>query len=551
MTESHTPPAGSVPAEGNDLPAAPGAVPKPGRARRLLGRLWHAVPAVVALGVLAGVLYAGQRTGWTLPKASALRGEGEREDGDWCAEHTVPESICVECDADLLPRPPRTGWNKEFGVHDCPFDDPSIAQTPLPARVTPDDLARARRALAFAPRPPNGKTCRQHHRRIQLASADVFARLGIGLQPVTTAAVSEGVEAPGEIGYDPTRVARAAPRAAGTVWRVERQVGDKVRRGDVLALVEAAEVGKAKAEFQQAVVQFELKRETLAKLKPMAGSTVAGRDVQAAEAAVEEAEVRLLAAGQALSNLGMPVRAEDVSGLPPADLARKMQFLGLPDALAKELAGRTGSSNLLPVTAPLDGEVVERSAVKDQATDPARPLFVVADTARVWLTLRVRQEDADRVKPGQAVRFHHPGHTGRSAWDAGVVAWVSPAADERTRAVPVRVDLPNPEDRHRANTFGTARIVLREEKDAVVVPTEAVHWEGCCHVVFVADRGFDEPSGFKVFHVRKVRPGAKDVTPAGTPVTEVIAGVLPGERVAVANSGVLRSELLRNNLGAG
>jgi hypothetical protein len=48
----------------------------------------------------------------------------------------------------------------------------------------------------------------------------------------------------------------------------------------------------------------------------------------------------------------------------------------------------------------------------------------------------------------------------------------------------------------------------------------------------------------KVFHVRKVRPGPTDVTPAGTPVTEVIAGVLPGERVATANSGVLRSELL-------
>ena len=88
-------------------------------------------------------------------------------------------------------------------------------------------------------------------------------------------------------------------------------------------------------------------------------------------------------------------------------------------------------------------------------------------------------------------------------------------------------------------------------KEAVVVPSVAVHWEGCCNVVFVADRGFDRADGFKVFHVRKVRPGAKDVDPAGTPVTEVIAGVLPGERVAVTNSGVLRSELLRNNLGAG
>ena len=53
-----------------------------------------------------------------------------------------------------------------------------------------------------------------------------------------------------------------------------------------------------------------------------------------------------------------------------------------------------------------------------------------------------------------------------------------------------------------------------------------------------------------MFHVRTVRPGAEDVA-AGGPVTEVAAGVLPGEWVAVANSGVLRSELLKNNLGAG
>jgi cobalt-zinc-cadmium efflux system membrane fusion protein len=39
-------------------------------------------------------------------------------------------------------------------------------------------------------------------------------------------------------------------------------------------------------------------------------------------------------------------------------------------------------------------------------------------------------------------------------------------------------------------------------------------------------------------------------TPAG-PVTEVAAGLLPGEWVATTNSGIFRSELLKNDLGAG
>src|SRR4051812_10760215 len=101
------------------------AAPPGSRARRAAGRLWRSVPAVVAVAGMTGVLCAGQSSGWKLPKAAALRGEEQREADDWCQEHGVPESVCVECDRNLLPRPPRTGWCKEFGVHDCPFDDPA------------------------------------------------------------------------------------------------------------------------------------------------------------------------------------------------------------------------------------------------------------------------------------------------------------------------------------------------------------------------------------------------------------------------------------------
>lgn len=529
----------------NEAAATP--APTGSRTRRTVGRLWRSVPTVVAVAGLTGVLYAGQAGDWKVPKASALRGEERREADDWCKEHGVPESACVECEKHLLPRSAGTGWCKEFGVHDCPFDDPAVAQTPIPASFSPADLDRARRALAFAPRPPNGRKCKLHERRVQLASEEVVNRLGIGIEPVGTAPVVEGVTAPGEVGYDPTRLARLSARLPGVVHRVERQVGDRVKAGDVLALVEAVEVGRAKAEFQQALALVELRAQTLAQKKALEGATVTGQEVREAEAALEEARVRRLLAEQALANLGLAVRADEVKGLSPAALAARLRFLGIPNPLKTELAKGTTSANLLPVRATLDGEVVARTVSPGQAADPARPLFVVADTGRVWLTLRVRYEDADRVKAGQLVHFRPD----QGATADGTVAWVSPAADEKTRTVPVRVELPNPDGRFRAGTFGTAFIVLRSEKDAVVVPSDAVHWEGCCNVVFVADRGFDREDGFKVFHVRKVRPGAKDVTPAGVPVTEVIAGVLPGERVAVEGSGLLRSELLRNNLGAG
>ena len=71
---------------------------------------------------------------------------------------------------------------------------------------------------------------------------------------------------------------------------------------------------------------------------------------------------------------------------------------------------------------------------------------------------------------------------------SATISWISTAVDEKTRTVQVRADLPNPDGRHLARTFGAGQIVLREEKDVVLVPSEAVHWEGDCNVVFVRDR---------------------------------------------------------------
>ena len=115
-----------------------------------------------------------------------------------------------------------------------------------------------------------------------------------------------------------------------------------------------------------------------------------------------------------------------------------------------------------------------------------------------------------------------------------------------TRTVKVRVDLPNPDRRLRANTFGTGRIVLRDEPKAIVVPSEAIHSDGTCSVVFVRDKNFFTPGAPKIFHVRAVRPGVKDGA-----TTEIIAGLLPGEVIASKNSVVLEAQLLKGNLGAG
>jgi cobalt-zinc-cadmium efflux system membrane fusion protein len=128
----------------------------------------------------------------------------------------------------------------------------------------------------------------------------------------------------------------------------------------------------------------------------------------------------------------------------------------------------------------------------------------------------------------------------------GRLAWRSTQADPRTRTVKVRADLSDPDGRFVARTFGTGRVILRDEPAAVVVPNAAVQWDGSCNVVFVRARDYLSPGAYKVFHVRAVRLGVR-----GDTHTEIIAGVLPGEVVVTANADVLRAELFRGNMGDG
>jgi cobalt-zinc-cadmium efflux system membrane fusion protein len=516
----------------------------------VLARLVHLLPTALVLAVLGGLAYWGDRTGWTIPTFSTLRGDTSERGDDWCTEHSVPESECVECRPALLPRGKTYGWCAKHGVHECPLDHPDVAQLKVMPQITRDQLDRAQRALDFAERPENNPKYKLYLRRIQFACREAIHKAGVRIDMAWTGPVIEAVTANGEVSYDATRVATLTTPVAGKVWRVDREIGQPVRKGDVLALVDAAEVGKAKAEFLKAAAQAGLKRELLARLAPAAGS-VPERTLREAEAALREAEVRLLSAEQALLNLGLPIRAEDVKGLEPKEVARRVQFLGLPEAVTASLDPRTTTTNLLPIKAPLDGVVVARKAVAGEVADSSKGLFVVADTTRLWLTLNVRQEDLKPFRQqdpqlllcGKTVRFQPDGTSHETT---ATMSWVSSAADIGTRTLGVRAELVNPPSWLRANTFGSGEIILREEKQAVVVPNEAVHWDGNCYLVFVYDKHSPDKGAPQVFHVRTVRPGA-----SYRGQTEIIAGILKGEMVATQGSGVLRAELLKASLGEG
>jgi len=539
LSANEPPTAGQI-ATSDQVRAAP--VEQSSRLSTLVSRLLRIVPTAIVLAVLAGIGYWGHHTGWKIPKFSELGGQRAEGNADWCEEHGVPESICIACNAELMPKGKPHGWCKEHGVAECVLHHPERAQLKTAPEMLQTDLERAERALALKERPKNNPTCKLHLRRIQFASRKAADKAGIDIALVDRGPIVEAAAVTGEIIYDPTRVARLSSRTAGTVWRVERNIGDRVKEGEVLALIDAAEVGRAKAELLQAVTRLHLQDKTYERLAGLGELVVPGQRVQEAEAAKEEAEVAVDSAIQTLVNLGLPITYEEVRESPSSELRHKVHFLGLPPALVQGLDPVRTTSNLIPVVAPRDGIVVTRDVVAGEFVETAQTLFTVADTTRMWLTMNVPLEEAKHVALGQKVVFQPDGHDEHE----GTVTWISTAVDMETRTVKVRAELSNDDGHLRDETFGAGQIVLREEPDAIVVPNEAVHWEGCCHVAFVRDKGYMKKDSYKVFHTRMVRPGV-----ANGDYTEMIAGLLPGEVVVTKGSGVLRAELLKGNLGAG
>lgn len=504
-----------------------------------LTRLISGIPTVVTFGLLGSVAWFGHHHGWKLPKASDLRAASvtTKVEDAWCSDHNVPEAICVECKTDLLPFCKVPRWCKQHGVSECPTHHLELAQVSGEARLPKYDTVAA---IGLFNRVENNSRCKKFLRRIQFESQAAFDKTGIEVDVVSERPMNEALKLNGELGYDQSQVAHLSTRVPGSVWKVFKRLGEEVQEGDILALVDAAEVGKAKTALGTAVVQLQLRKKTYDSLKAAAGA-VPEKQIREAEFAYEEARIQVIMGQQALINLGFEVPV-GLEKLDAEQLTRKLQCLGLPNELCETFAKRGHlTMNLLPLVAPQAGTIVEMDVVPGEVVSSERVVITLAKLDRMWLTLHVKQEDAKYVRVGQTATFKADGSAAEASGD---VIWVSPAVDEVTRTLSVRVVLPNDDLSLKANAFGTGTIVLRSEPQAITVPKEAVQWDSDCHVVFVRDKDFLKKDGLKVFHTRQVRVGAKSDSHV-----ELLAGALPGEVIATKGSAAFQAELLKSAFG--
>ena len=231
----------------------------------------------------------------------------------------------------------------------------------------------------------------------------------------------------------------------------------------------------------------------------------------------------------------MIVSIDELSRLSDEQVADRLRTLGIPGSLLQGLDASTLTSNLLPMYAPFDSMVIKRDIVIGEVVNPTTPQFVLADLSRLWIMLHVRLEDVGKLSDGQEVLFHLNG--ANEDVPLAKINWISAEVDEKTRTVSVRADVDNPKGRLRPNTFGDARILVREHK-RLTVPNGALQFDGSAHVVFA--RGATDT---------EFQPLRVELGPRHPDFTVVLSGVKAGQKIAISGTHVLLSEMQKERIG--
>ena len=304
----------------------------------------------------------------------------------------------------------------------------------------------------------------------------------------------------GKIILDENRTARIFSPVAGRAMAIKAQVGDQVKAGQALLVMDSPDVGGAVADARKAQVDLQRKQQVLERNRMlMEGGVLAKKEVETSQADFSLARAESDRASARLKNLGVSTSANDNYAL----------------------------------RSPISGTVVDRkinpgSEVRPDATDP---LFIVTDPTNLWASIDLPERDLSRITLGQKVSVQVDAYPDEVF--SGEVKTIGVMVDTTTRRIPVRCVI---ESKGKLKPEMYARITPLDNSQHKVIrlPNSALITEGLYSFVFVEERPL---------HFRK-RVVTLDVQ--RREYATVKAGLKPGERVVTGGAILLNSDLSVN-----
>lgn len=339
--------------------------------------------------------------------------------------------------------------------------------------------------------------------RVTLKTKDAARLAGIEVVKAVAGRGAAGLVAPAVIAFDAGRVAQVTARAPGVVKRVAVEVGSRVAAGATLAVMESAAVSSDQSRQEAArsrvrMTEANFRRESELEKKGISSK----KEVLAAEQEFNQARAELQGVQASLRGVG------------------------------------AGAGGRYVVKAPVSGVVTQRAVSVEGYVEPGAHLFEITDTSSMAAEVALAEADAAKVKTGSTVIIRFDGLGDREF--RGTISSIAPAIDPLTRTAKARVRLGNPGGVLRANMYGQARIPVAASPGAAV-PQGALQQVESVKLVFVR-LAPDE------YEARRVEVGASQ---GNSNMVEVVSGISVGEEVVVAGSFFLKTETLKDSIGAG
>jgi membrane fusion protein, heavy metal efflux system len=301
----------------------------------------------------------------------------------------------------------------------------------------------------------------------------------------------------GAVAYNAFNTTPVITQVGGPVSRILVLPGQQVKIGQPMLDVSSPDYSQLLDSYLKAADSYRLADKNWVRAQDLyQHHAIAQRDLEQAESDRNQAQADLNAADQGMRILGIKN---------PADLAKAT------------------SSALIPVLAPISGEVVERLVSPGQVVQAGQTqAFTISDLRTVWVLANVYQGDLAAVRSGDDVVVQNDAYPDTFH---GRISYVSPALDPNTRTLQARIVVDNPGEKLKRDMYCTVTVTAGSIPNAIAVPDSSVLRDDTNQpFVYLA-------TGANQFGRRDVEIGQ-----SLNGQTQILRGISPGERVVADGS---------------
>lgn len=290
--------------------------------------------------------------------------------------------------------------------------------------------------------------------------------IGIQVEPAGRGMLHTEMTLTGETMLNEDNVAHIVPRVSGMAVKVNFSSGDRVEKGQTLAVLESAELGEAFAEYMVSRKAYERK------LKLYEEKIASQNDYLEALNRFEQVAADLY------------IKLGKEKFLKASRLYEK-RYLKADNGARSEADTLSFIENATRynISTPISGTIIEKHITHGEKISEDTNVFTIADLSTVWVNLKVPVRDISLVHPGMTVAIES--HDELKA--EGKVTMINPVVDSQTRTATARVIIDNPQNHWMPGAFVSGHIRISDNNLPLVIPRSAIQNLEGKDIVFLAD----------------------------------------------------------------